>query len=151
MKFDFNDNEKRFRNIFSYDFLGEIITNFKYYENQNEKIIFFVKKNSVEFFYLDLNELEYNMKQINLKKDYEIFNEENTSLKEIFIFTNFFLFFTNKDEFILMPNELLKIFKQQEEKKKMIPNLIQRGVLVRTTGTKKKMSMTPKYYRIRKN
>ena len=117
MKFDFNDNEKRFRNIFSYDFLGEIITNFKYYENQNEKIIFFVKQNSVEFFYLDLNELEYNMKQINLKKDYEIFNEENTSLKEIFIFTNFFLFFTNKDEFILMPNELLKIFKQQEETK----------------------------------
>ena len=75
MKFDFNDNEKKFRNIFSYGFLGENIIHFKYYENQNEKIIFFVKQNSVELFYLDLNELEYNMKQINLKKDYEIFNE----------------------------------------------------------------------------
>ena len=117
MKFDFNDNTKQFKNIFAYDFLGENITNFKYYENQNEKIVFFIKKNSVEFFYLDLNELEYNMKKIDLKKEYEIFNEENTSLKEIFIFTEFFLFFTNKDEFILIPNEQLKIFKQQEEEK----------------------------------
>ena len=117
MKFDFNDNTKKFKNIFSYDFLGNSIINFKLYENQNEKIIFFTKKNSFEFFYLDLNELEYTMKQIDLKKEHEIFNEENTSLKEIFILNEFFLFFTNKDEFILLPNEQLKIFKQQEEEK----------------------------------
>ena len=117
MKFDFNDNTKKFKNIFSYDFLGNSIINFKFYENQNEKIVFFTKKNSFEFFYLDLNELEYTMKQIDLKKEHEIFNEENTSLKEIFILNEFFLFFTNKDEFILLPNEQLKIFKQQEEEK----------------------------------
>ena len=120
LKFDFNDNAKKFRNIFSYDFAGNI-TKFKYYENQNEKVIFFVKKNSVEFFYLNLNELEYNMKQINLKQDYEIFNEENIFLKEVFILDEFFLFFTNKDEFILFPDNLLKIFKSklvEEEKEK---------------------------------
>ena len=120
LKFDFNDNAKKFRNIFSYDFAGNI-TKFKYYENQNEKVIFFVKKNSVEFFYLNLNELEYNMKQINLKQDYEIFNEENIFLKEVFILDEFFLFFTNKDEFILFPDDLLKIFKSklvEEEKEK---------------------------------
>jgi glutamyl/glutaminyl-tRNA synthetase len=120
LKFDFNDNSKKIRNIFTYDFAGNI-TNFKYYENQNEKIIFFVKKNSVEFLYLNLNELEYNMKQINLKQDYEIFNEENIFLKEVFILDEFFLFFTNKDEFILFPDDLLKIFKSklvEEEKEK---------------------------------
>ena len=61
------------------------------------------------------------MKQINLKQDYEIFNEENIFLKEVFILDEFFLFFTNKDEFILFPDDLLKIFKSklvEEEKEK---------------------------------
>ena len=45
MQFDIKENSKNFKEIFSYDFLGDIIVNFKYYENQDEKIIFFVKKN----------------------------------------------------------------------------------------------------------
>ena len=122
LQFDLKDNSKKFHEIYSHDFLKDIIINFKYYENQDEKIIFFVKKNSDEFFFLNLNEEEKNMKKIELKKEYEIFKEENISLKEIFILNEFILFFTDKDEFILIPNDLLKIFKQKKLDKKINDN-----------------------------
>ena len=111
LNFDCNDNSKKFKENFYYDFLGDIIINFKYYEKEEEKIIFFIKKNSHDFYYINLNEEEKNMKKIELKKEYEIFQEENIILKDIFILNDFFLFFTNKDEFILIPNKILKIFK----------------------------------------
>ena len=119
-QFDYKDNTKIFKVIYSYDFLNDIVINFKYYENEDDKIIFFIKKNSTEFYYLNLNNKnEYNMKTINLKKEYEIFNEENLALKEIFILNEFFIFYTNKEEFILIPNDMIKIFnKQLKEKKK---------------------------------
>ena len=116
MDFNINDNSKKFKEIFYYDFLGDIIDNFKYYEKEEEKIIFFMKKNSDEFFYLNLNEKEeeINMKKIELKKEFEIFKEENIILKEIFPLNDFALFLTNKDEFILTPYKMFKIFKQQK-------------------------------------
>ena len=117
LEFDYEDNNKKFNEIFSYDFLGNLIINFKYYEKKDEKIIFFIKNNSDVFYYLNLNEKEKNIKVIELKKEYEIFNQENVFIKEIFILNEFFLFFTNKDEFILIPDNILKIFKQKEEDK----------------------------------
>ena len=116
MDFNINDNSKKFKEIFNYDFLGDIIDNFKYYEKEEEKIIFFMKKNSDEFFYLNLNEKEeeINIKKIELKKEFEIFKEENINLKEIFPLNDFLLFLTNKDEFILIPYKMFKIFKQQK-------------------------------------
>ena len=39
-------NNNKIKKIFSHDFLSDIIINFKYYENQNEKLIFFIPKNS---------------------------------------------------------------------------------------------------------
>ena len=118
MQFDTKENSKNFEEIFSHDFLGDIITNFKYYENQGEKIILFLKKNSAEFFYLNLNEKEKNIKKIELNKEYKLFKEESIIIKEIFIFNEFFLFFTNKDEFILIPNDLLKIFNKKKIEEK---------------------------------
>ena len=118
MQFDIKENSKNFKEIFSYDFLGDIIINFKYYENQDEKIIFFVKKNSAEFFYLNLNEKETNIKKIELNKEYKLFQEENSILKEIFILNDFFLFFTNKEEFILIPHNFFKIFNQKKTEEK---------------------------------
>ena len=111
-------NNNKIKKIFSHDFLSDIIINFKYYENQNEKLIFFIPKNSCDFFFLnlgDINNKENIMTKIELKKEYDIFNEENIAIKDIFILNEFCLFFTNKDEFILFPNEILKIFKQQKE------------------------------------
>ena len=122
LQFNSKDNNK-IKKFFFYDFLSDVIINFKYYENQDEKIIFFIQKNSNDFFFLNLDNIdnisdEKNvMKKIELKKEYEIFNEENISLKDIFILNEFFLFLTNKEEFILIPNELLKIFKQQKQEK----------------------------------
>ena len=117
MQFDKNNN--KINKIFSHDFLSDVIINFKYYENQNEKLIFFVQKNSCDFFFLNLDDINKEktiVQKIELKKEYDIFNED-IELKDIFILNEFLLFFTNKDEFILVPNELLKIFKQQKEEK----------------------------------
>ena len=117
-QFDYKDNNKIFKEIYSYDFLSSLIDHFKYYENDKEKIIFFVKKNSTEFFYLNLNEEEKSIKIFELQKQYEIFNKENFYLKEIFILNDFFLFLMENDEFILVPNDMLSIFTQQKNKNK---------------------------------
>ena len=117
-QFDYKDNNKKFKEIYSYDFLLSLIDHFKYYENDKEKIIFFVKKNTTEFLYLNLNEEEKSIKIFDLKKQYEIFNKENFYLKEIFILNDFFLFLMENDEFILVPNDMLNIFNQQKNKNK---------------------------------
>ena len=117
IEFDAFDKNKKFTEIFSYDFKNEIINNFKYYENGDEKVIFFIKNNSSEFYILNLNEKD--TKIFDLNKEYNISNEENLIIKNIFIMIDFILILTNKDEFILIPNENLKIKKNGEKNKKI--------------------------------
>ena len=116
IEFDTKDKNQKYNEVFSYDFQNEIIQNFKYYENDNETVIFFIKKNSTEFYALNLNEKE--IKNYDLKKEYNISNEENLIIKNIFTFIDFILILTNKDEFILIPNENLKITKNKTKNKK---------------------------------
>ena len=52
------------------------------------------------------------MKSLDLKKEYEIFNEENLEIKDIFSLNEFLLFLTKKGDFILIPNNLLNIIKK---------------------------------------
>ena len=115
LEFDMLNTHKKFDHVFSYDFENNIISNFTYYENQNEKIIFFIKENSSEFFYLNIK--ERNVQNFDLKKTFEIFQEDNLVITRIFTFNDFLLFLTNKEEFILVPNKELKIFKNTKEKK----------------------------------
>ena len=116
IEFDALDKAQKFNEIFSFDFQNEIINNFKLYENGNEIIIFFIKKNSTEFYALNLNEKE--IKKFDLKKEYNISNEENLIIKNIFTLIDFILILTNKDEFILIPNKSLKINENKIENEK---------------------------------
>ena len=115
LEFDMLNTHKKFDQVFSYDFGNNIINNFTYYENQNEKIIFFIKENSAEFFYLNLKEKK--VENYDLKNTFEIFQEDNLVITRIFTFNDFLLFLTNKEEFILVPNKELKIFKNIKENK----------------------------------
>ena len=116
IEFDALDKAQKFNEIFSFDFQNEIINNFKLYENGNEIIIFFIKQNSTEFYALNLNEKE--IKKFDLKKEYNISNEENLIIKNIFTLIDFILILTNKDEFILIPNKSLKINENKIENEK---------------------------------
>jgi len=117
LKFDALDTNKKFNEIFSYNFMNNIINKFVYLDNQNEKIIFFIKENSTEFYYLNINEEKMNMELYDLKKEFDIFMEENLTIKNIYTLNEFLLFLTNKEEFILIPNKLFKIFKNKDIKK----------------------------------
>ena len=79
-----------------------------YYDCQKEKIIFFIKENSTEIYYFYLNKKEKEVNKFDLKNKFDIFKEENLIIKNIFTFNEFLLFFTNKDEFILIPLTQLK-------------------------------------------
>ena len=105
LEFDLIDTTKKFNEIFSYNFTSSRINNFMTYESQKEKILLFIKENSTEIFYLNLKEKD--MKLYDLKKEYDIFNEENLVIRRVFSLNDFLLFFTNKDEFILLPNNKL--------------------------------------------
>ena len=116
IEFDPKDKNQKFNEIFSYDFQNEIINNFRYYENGKDKIIFFVKKNSTEFYTLNLNEKV--IKKFDLKKEYNSI-EENLIIKNIFTLIDFILILTNNDEFILIPNKNLKVNENKIENKKI--------------------------------
>ena len=116
-EFDPSNGFAQFKEKFSYNFRDAIIKKFIYYENNNEKIIFFINQNSTELFYLPIK--EELIKVYDLKKNFEIFNKENVIIKNIFILNTFFLILNNNDEFILIPNELIKIFNHLKEDKKI--------------------------------
>ena len=115
LEFDLLDTNKKFNDIFSYDFENDKINKFIFCDNNKEKFIFFIKENSTEFYYLNLNEKD--IKIYDLKKEFDIFKEDNLIIKDIYTLNEFLLFFTNKDEFILIPNSLLKIFNNKNNKK----------------------------------
>ena len=58
LDFDVSDISNQFNESFSYNFSNNIINKFIYYDNQKDKIIFFIKENSTELFYLYLNKNE---------------------------------------------------------------------------------------------
>ena len=118
LDFDILDISNQFNESFSYNFSNNIISKFIYYDNQKEKIIFFIKENSTELFYLYLNKKEKEINILNLKNEFEIFKEDNLIIKNIFTFNEFLLFHINKDEFILVPFTHLKITKENDEKEK---------------------------------
>ena len=118
LDFDVSDISNQFNESFSYNFSNNIINKFIYYDNQKDKIIFFIKENSTELFYLYLNKKEKEINILNLKNEFEIFKEDNLIIKNIFTFNEFLLFHTNKDEFILVPFTQLKITKENDEKEK---------------------------------
>jgi uncharacterized protein (UPF0248 family) len=117
LDFDVSDISNKFNESFSYNFSNDIINNFIYCNNQKEKIIFFIKENSTELFYLYLNKKEKEVNKLNLKNEFDIFKEENLIIKNIFTFNEFLLFHTNKDEFILVPFTQLKITKENDDDK----------------------------------
>ena len=117
LEFDVANTAKKFNEIYSYDFANAIINNFTYFDNTNEKYIFFIRENSLDFYILNLKEKD--IKIYDLKKDFDIFNEENLVIKKVYTINDFLLFLTNKDEFILIPNEQLKISKNKSNNKKV--------------------------------
>ena len=116
LDFDVSDISNQFNESFSYNFSNDIISKFIYYDNQKEKIIFFIKENSTELFYLYLNKKEKEVNELNLKNEFDIFKEDNLIIKNIFTFNEFLLFLTNKDEFVLVPFTQLEITKENDEK-----------------------------------
>ena len=117
LEFNISDTQKKFKQIFCHDFMNDIISGFSYYDSQNG--VFFIKEKSTELFYLNIK--EKSMKNCDLKKMFELFNEENLIIKKIFPFNDFILFLTNKEEFILIPYEQLELFniiKLNDDKKK---------------------------------
>ena len=116
LDFDVSDISNKFNESFLYNFSKDIISNFIYCNNQKEKIVFFIKENSTEIFYLYLNKKEKEVNKLNLKNEFDIFKEENLIIKNIFIFNEFLLFLTNKDEFVLVPFTEMKINNEKEKK-----------------------------------
>jgi len=124
LDFDVSDISNKFNESFSYNFSNDIISKFIYCNNQKEKIVFFIKENSTEIFYLYLNKKEKEINKLNLKNEFDIFKEENLIIKNIFSFNEFLLFFTNKDEFILIPFTQLKINNNEKDDEKDKENRI---------------------------
>ena len=114
LEFDQKDTLKLFNEIYAYNFKDILINKFVYINEQN---LFFIKENSAEIYCLNIKNKE--MKSFDLKKEFEIFNEENLEIKDIFSLNEFLLFLTKKEDFILIPNNLLNIFKDNKEDKKL--------------------------------
>jgi uncharacterized protein (UPF0248 family) len=106
LEFNISDTQKQFKEILCHDFMDDIINSFSYYDSQNG--VFFLNEKSTELFYLNIK--EKSVKNFDLKKRFEFFNEEDLIIKKIFPFNDFILFLTNKEEFILIPYEQLGLF-----------------------------------------